>query len=382
MELTVSKKDLLRVVERCQGVADKKSTMPVLSNVLLAASDDGRLRVAATDLYISVSGLVAAEVKTSGSIAVPAKELYERVNAMPDGPIRLIGSEGSQLWVRSVAGARGFKLHGVPGSDFPNLPEPDANGPALELGVDVLASLIGTTHFSISAEETRAALNSALFEWDGDWVRMVTTDGHRLSKMEVQVKERQATATMLIPAKAINELKRVSDAARNEAGKEGREIPKVRIAQSGPNAFFELVGMRYSVKLVDAQFPPYSQVIPQTTDLAFKLPRVTFADALKAVSLASSEKTGGVKLTFANGKMRITSESPESGEGYDELPVDYEGAEVAMGFNARYLRDVLQAIDDDDIVLGVGGDLDPAVIKPATEREDRNYKAVVMPMLI
>jgi len=238
------------------------------------------------------------------------------------------------------------------------------------------------THFSISPEETRAALHSALFEWDGDWVRMVTTDGHRLSKMEVQVKERQATATMLIPAKAVSELRRVCDQAKNDATKEGRDIPKVSITQSGPHAFFELVGMRYSVKLVDAQFPPYSQVIPQKTDLEFKLPRVAFADALKAVSLASSERTGGVKLTFTNGTMKITSESPEAGEGYDELPIDYEGAQVAMGFNARYLRDVLQAIDDDDIVLGVGGDLDPAVIKPAAEREDRNYKAVVMPMLI
>lgn len=381
MELTVSKKDLLRVVERCQGVADKKSTMPVLSNVLLDARDDGQLRVAATDLYLSVSGVVSAEVKAPGSVAVPAKELYERINHMPDGPIRLV-TDGSQLSVRSVASARGFKLHGVPGSDFPNLPEPDAKAPTLELGVDVLASLIGMTHFSISPEETRAALHSALFEWDGDWVRMVTTDGHRLSKMEVQVKERQATATMLIPAKAVGELRRVCDQAKNDASKEGRDIPKVSIAQSGPHAFFELVGMRYSVKLVDAQFPPYSQVIPQKTDLEFKLPRVAFADALKAVSLASSERTGGVKLTFTNGTMKITSESPEAGEGYDELPIDYEGGQVSMGFNARYLRDVLQAIDDDDIVLGVGGDLDPAVLKPAVEREDRNYTAVVMPMLI
>lgn len=382
MELTVSKKDLSRLVERCQGVADKKSTMPVLSNVLLVATDDGQLRVAATDLYVSVSGAIPAEVKTSGTIAVPAKELFERIATMPEGPIRLIANDGSQLTVRSAASARSFRLHGLPGGDFPTLPEPEANAPKLELGADVLSTLIGTTHFSISPDETRAALNSALFEWDGDWVRMVTTDGHRLSKMEVQVQGRQATATMLIPSKAVNELKRFCDAAKNEAAKEGREAPKLAIAQSGPNAFFELTGTRYSVKLVDAQFPPYSQVIPQTTERALRVSRGAFADALKAVSLASSEKTGGVKLTIGGGKMRITSESPESGEGYDELPVDYEGADVTIGFNAKYFRDVLQAIDEDEVILGVGGDLDPALVKPATEQADRTYQAVVMPMRI
>lgn len=382
MELTVSKKDLHRLVERCQGVADKKSTMPVLSNVLLVATDDGQLRVSATDLYLSVSGVAKAEVTKSGSIAVAAKELFERINSMPDGPIRLSASDGSQLTVKSAASARTFKLHGMPGEDFPPLPEPDANAPTLELGADVLSTLIATTYFSISADETRAALNSALFEWDGDWVRMVTTDGHRLSKMEVQVKERQATATMLIPAKGVGELRRFCDGARADATKEGREAPKVKIAQSGPNAFFELVGIRFSVKLVDAQFPPYTQVIPQTTERALRIPRLAFADALKAVSLASSEKTGGVKLTIASGTLRITSESPESGEGYDELPVDYSGSEVTIGFNAKYFREVLSAIDDDEVILGVGGDLDPAVVKPATERSDRTYQAVVMPMRI
>lgn len=382
MELTVSKKELHRLLERCHGVADKKGTMPVLSNVLLTANHDGQLRVSATDLYLSVSGASKAEVQTGGSIAVSAKELFERVNAMPEGPIRLQSTESSQLTVRSATSARSFKLHGMPGEDFPTLPEPDTKAPKLELGTDVLSSLIAMTHFSISPDEARAALNSALFELDGEWVRMVTTDGHRLSKLDVQVSDNTATATMLIPAKAINELKRFSEGARNEALKAGSEIPKVRITQSGPNAFFELADIRFSVKLVDAQFPPYTQVIPQATERSLRLGRAAFADALKAVSLASNEKTGGVKLTVANGTMRITSES-EAGEAYDELPVEVDsGAEVTIGFNARYFREVLSAIDDDDVILGVGGDLDPAVIKPATEREGYRYQAVIMPMRI
>ncbi len=382
MDVTVPKKDLLRLVGRCQGVADKKSTMPALSNVLLSVSGPSELRVAATDLYLAISGTVSGvEVKKGGSVAVPAKDLYERIKMMPDGPVHLATNDGFSTTIKAAASARRYTLRGMPGEDFPALAEPDPKAATLELELELLAKLIARTHFSISTDETRAALNSALFEWDGDRVRMVTTDGHRLSKMELRVPGRQATATMLIPLKAIGELRRLGDEARADAAREG-EAQKVTITQSGPNAFFFLGGTRFSVKLVDAQFPPYSQVIPQTSDRAIRAPRASFADALRAVSLAASDRTGGVKLEVSSGAMRITSESPETGEGFDEVPVDYAGAEVVIGFNARYFLDVLGAIDDEEVVLGIGGDLDPAVIKPATESDEQSYKAVVMPMRI
>jgi DNA polymerase-3 subunit beta len=123
-------------------------------------------------------------------------------------------------------------------------------------------------------------------------------------------------------------------------------------------------------------------VIPQSTDRVIRVPRLPFADALRAVSLAASDRTGGVKLEVTSRAMKITSESPESGDGADEVAVDYTGPEVVIGFNAKYFLDVLGAIDDEEIVLGIGGDLDPAVIKPATESDEQSYKAVVMPMRI
>jgi DNA polymerase-3 subunit beta len=382
MDVTVPKKDLLRLVGRCQGVADKKSTMPALSNVLLSVTGPSELRVAATDLYLAISGTVnGVEVKKGGSVAVPAKDLFERVKMMPEGPIHVATNDGFSTTLKAAASARRYTLRGMPGEDFPAIAEPDPKAAMLELELELLSKLIACTHFSISTDETRAALNSALFEWDGDRVRMVTTDGHRLSKMELRVPGRQATATMLIPFKAIGELRRLGDEARAEGNKEG-EAQKVIITQSGPNAFFLIGGTRFSVKLVDAQFPPYSQVIPQTSDRAIRAPRASFADALRAVSLAASDRTGGVKLEVTSGAMRITSESPESGDGFDEVPVDYAGAEVVIGFNAKYFLDVLGAIDDEEIVLGIGGDLDPAVIKPATESDEQSYKAVVMPMRI
>ena len=379
MDLVLPKKDLLRLVARCQGVADKKSAMPALANVLLAA-EGNTLRVAATDLYLSVSGQTQAEVATAGSVAVPAKDLLERVKYMPDGPVQIIATEGAQTTLKAVGSPRRYTLHGIPGGEFPQLPKPAPDAPSLQLPVELLSLLIARTHFSISTDETRPHVNSGLFEWVGDRVRIVSTDGHRLSKMEVTVTGASATATMLIPLKAITELRRLAEEARAE--KSGPDASTATITQSGPNAFFTIAGMVFSVKLVDAQFPPYQQVIPALSERSVRAPRLPFADALRAVSLAASDRTGGVKLSVAPNTLRITSESPESGNGFDELPVEYNGPELTIGFNAKYFLDVLAAIDDDEIVLGVSGELDPAVLRPGTESSDQSYVAVIMPMRI
>ena len=388
MELTVAKKDLLKIVARMQGVAERKSTMPVLANVLLAVDGPNALRLAATDLYLSLLGRVNADVSKPGSVAVSAKDLFERVKMMPDGPIVIATQDNATTTLKAAGSARRYTLRGMPGDDFPPLPQPAEGSPTLALEVDVLAELIAKTHFSISTDETRAHLNSALFEWEGDTVRMVTTDGHRLSKVDVKVTGRQASATMLIPLKAIHELRRLCDEMLAEGpvtNAEGeKKKPELLITQSGSSAFFQGAGMTFSVKLVDAQFPPYSQVIPQGADKTVRAPRVAFADALKAVSVAASERTGGVKLTLTKGSMRITSESPESGDGFDEIPVEYAGPNMSIGFNAKYFLDVLASISDEEIEVSLSGELDPAVLRPAgaTTKSDRQFLAVVMPMRI
>jgi DNA polymerase-3 subunit beta len=383
MHVVVSKRDLLKVLSRCQGVADKKSTMPVLGNVLLEVKGPDRLRVAATDLYLAMSTTIAAEVESGGSVAVGARDLLERVRMMPDGPIAISVSPNSATSIRAVGSARRFTLHGVPGEEFPTLPEPDAKAEPQTIDARALSRLISGTYFSISTDDTRLHLNSALFEWDGEHVRMVTTDGHRLSKMEMLLRGNHAAATFLIPLKGVLELKRLCDEGAAEArGEGGSDVAEISIVQSGPNAFFELFGLRLSVKLVDAQFPPYQQVIPERSEKSVRAPRLEFADALKAVSVAASDRTGGIKLTLGNGKIRFQSESPESGEGFDEVAVDYQGNEISVGFNARYFLDVLGAIEDDEVVLSVSGELDPAVIRPGTASGNATYLAVVMPMRI
>lgn len=376
MDLVIAKKDLLRLVDRCKEVADKKSTMPALANVLLVAEGNA-LRVAATDLYLAVSGQTHAEIARGGTVAVPAKDLAERVRNMPEGPIQISTTESAQTTLKAVGSQRRYTLHGMPGGEFPALPKPATDAPSLELPVETLALLMARTHFSISTDETRAHVNSALFEWSGDRVRMVTTDGHRLSKMEVTVGGTSATATMLIPLKAITELRKLTSEARGD-----KEASTVRITQSGPNAYFNVAGMQFSVKLVDAQFPPYQQVIPSVTERSVRAPKPQFAEALRAISIAANDRTGGVKLAITPTALRITSESPESGSGFDEVPVDYTGPEMTIGFNAKYFLDVLGAIEDTEVILGVSGELDPAVLRPGSESDQQSYVAVIMPMRI
>jgi DNA polymerase-3 subunit beta len=376
MDLVAPKNSLVSLLRRCQGVADKKSTMPVLANVLLSADDD-RLKVAATDLYLSVTGSIEAEISKPGSVAVPARDIFERVKHMPDGPIQITVTDGAAASIKAVGSARRYTLHGLPGGDFPSLPEPADDAVTIELSAETLGMLIQRTQFSISTDETRAHLNSALFECGDGVVRMVTTDGHRLSKMEIPVEGLSASTTMLVPLKAIAELRRLTDEVTSN-----RDTTKVKISQNGPNAFFNLLGIQFSVKLIDAQFPPYDAVIPAMTDRAVRTPRVQLTEALRAVALAASDRTGGVKLGIANNALKITSESPESGIGFDEVAIDYNGPEISVGFNARYLLDVLGAIDEDEVSLGLSGELDPAVLRPASDPAKTGYIAVVMPMRI
>jgi DNA polymerase-3 subunit beta len=375
MELVAPKKNLLRLLQRCQGVADKKSTMPVLANVLLSAQGN-LLQVAATDLYISVSGSIEAEVKRGGAVAIPARDVFERIKHMPDGPIHIAVGNGAATTIKAVGSARRYTLHGLPGNDFPPLPAPSEDGVQIALPVSALSQLIRRTRFSISTDETRAHLNSALLECQTGLVRMVTTDGHRLSKMELPVGGLEANANMLVPLKAVGELEKLLDEVT-----ENRDTTLVHVSQSGPSAFFKLSGVTFSVKLIDAQFPPYDAVIPQVTDRAVKTPRQQLTEALRAVSLAASERTGGVKLAVSKNTLRISSESPESGAGFDEVAIDYSGPELSVGFNARYLLDVLGVIDDDEVTLGLSGELDPAVVRPSS-KSPGDYIAVVMPMRI
>ena len=377
MELSISKKSFLRGLARTHAVADRKSSMPILSNILLTAEGTGTLALAATDLYLGVSATADAKVKKGGTVAVSARTLFDIVKALPEGEIQWTVGDSQAAEIR--CGKVRYKIPGMPGEDFPPLPNP-GKAEFAELDVEVLGELIQHTSYSMSSDDTRPHLAGALFEGDGKLVRMVTTDGHRLSKAEAKLsKGSMLNFSMLVPNKGIAELKRLIEDAKADKGKDDGPLT-VGVATTGGNAFFRREGILLSVKLADEQFPPYGKVIPQQQQRRMVVAKNLLLEALKRISLVASDKSGGVRLHLEPGLLRITSENPDVGEGSEELEVDYAGDPLVIGFNARYLLDALGSLSSDQVALETSGELDPGVVRPVSESID--YIGVIMPMRI
>lgn len=381
MELTISKRNFLRGLARTHGVADRKSSMAILSNLLLTTEDAGTLRFAATDLYLGVSATAPAEVRKGGSIAVAARKLFDIVKNLPEGDV--LWSVGPNHGAEIRCGKVRYRIPGMPGEDFPPLPSP-GNAEFSSVDVDVLADLIAKTSYAMSSDDTRPHLAGALFEGDRRIVRMVTTDGHRLSKCERQLREGtpMLNFSMLVPNKGVAELKRMLEDARADRPPRAEDgAPNVvGVASVAGNAFFRREGVQLSVKLTEEQFPPYAKVIPQSQDKRVICSRMALVEALRRISIVSNEKSGGVRLMLSDGVLRVVSENPDVGEGSEEIDVDYAGHPLTIGFNARYLLEVLTSLEDDEVALELSGELDPGVIRPASE--GTNFVGVVMPMRI
>ena len=378
MELTISKKEFVRSLARTHSVADRKSSMPILSNILLSAEDKKTLRFAATDLYLSVTSTTPANIASAGTIALSARTLFDIAKSLPEGDVSLKVIDNHAAEIRS--GRVRFKIPGMPGNDFPPLPSP-GNAEFAELVAEDLGGLIALTQYSMSSDETRPHLSGALIEGDGKLVRMVTTDGHRLSKAEYkqQGSGRMLNFEMLVPSKGVSELKRMIDESKGSQPK-GEEKPvTLHVAKAGGSAFFRHDDVLLSVKLADEQFPPYSKVIPKQHSRRVVIARTRLTEALKRISLVANDKSGAVRFEVSEGLVRITSENPEVGEGSEELDVDFAGEAVEIGFNVRYLLDALAALTEDEVALELGGQLDPGVVKPVGATD---YIGVIMPMRI
>ncbi|KPK17109.1 MAG: hypothetical protein AMJ62_02485 [Myxococcales bacterium SG8_38] len=378
MELSIEKQQFLRGLARTHGVADRKSSMHILSNVLLTAEGPDRLRLSATDLYLGVTALVPASIKKGGSIAVSARTLFDIAKNLPDGEVswKLTDSHAVELRCGKVR----YRIPAMPGEDFPPLPNPgDVDFAHLEAGI--LSELISLTQYSMSHDDTRPHLAGTLFEGDGKVVRMVTTDGHRLSKAERKVggKASMMNFSMLVPHKGISELKRLLDDVKAAKGK-GEEPVTIGIGTSGGHAFFRQEDLCLSVKLADENFPPYSKVIPSKQSRRIIAARGPLVEALRRISLVANDKSGGVQLMIEPGMLRIQSQNPEVGEGSEEVDVDYAGDGLRIGFNARYLLDALSALPHDEVAIELSGERDPGVIKPIGDNAE--FIGVIMPMRI
>lgn len=365
MEFKIDKAEFLRGLRVAQSIADRKSTMPMLANVLVRTTGNDKLLVAATDLNVSVSAELSANVVEAGGLTLGAKALYDIVNSMPSDDVSLTRAQNN--WAEIRAGKVSYRLVGMPDRDFPKIPD-HREAEYSEIQGAVLRDMIDQTLFSVSNDETRFHLNGVLFESDGSRCRMVSTDGHRLAKCERDIDGApKLTAGVIVPKKGVTEIKRILDTADT-----------CRIAVKTPYVFVTAGALTLAVKLIESQFPPYDQVIPKDHDRRVTVDRVLLLDALKRAQLMSSE-TRGVKFSLSEGTLLITSDNPDVGEVREELDADFTGEDMSIGFNGKYVVDFLSAMTSDQVSLELKGELDPGLLRPVSGDD---YLGVVMPMRI
>jgi DNA polymerase-3 subunit beta len=365
MEFRITKTEFLRGLRLAQGIADRKSTMPMLANVLLRTQGKGQLLVAATDLNVSLTAELKSQNAHEGGLTLNAKDLYELVANAPGDDITL--KKADNHWAEIRSGKATYRVVGMPDRDFPKVPD-HREASYANVETAVLREMVDRTLFSVCNDETRFHLNGVFFESDGSKVRMVSTDGHRLSKVERTLANGpKLSAGIIIPKKGLLEMKKVLEGGAS-----------CKLAIKTPHLFLVQEDIAIAVKLIDAQFPPYEQVIPKDHKRIITVDRVRLIDALRRAQLMSSE-TRGVKVAATKEGLTITSDNPDRGEVREELDAEYKGDAIAVGFNPKYVVELLSQMASDQVTLALGGELDPGLIKPVTGDD---YLGVVMPMRI
>ncbi len=376
MELKIATSELAKALARSQGIVEKKSTMPILSHVLLEAKS-GHLVVSATDLDLAVSSEHGqdCEVSKEGALAVSARHLFDIVRALPETHVTLKRAHNNYLELKS--GPSEFRIVGLPAEDFPALPRFE-KVPFADIDPALLLDMLERTSFAISTDETRYNLNGVLFEPSADALRLVATDGHRLSLVEHRTPATFGLKRgVILPKKGIQELRKLL----SEAAESGEEKPETKLGFVESSAVVRRPRVILSMRLIEGLFPDYRQVIPKAGEKLVKIGRERIHQTLHRVSLLSSDKAHAVKLELAKDALKVTSQNPDLGEAREEVPVEYVGEPLTIGFNARYLLDVLQVLKSKDVQLELADDLSPGVLR-GTEEADQGFTAVVMPMRI
>ncbi len=364
MEFRINKTEFLRGLRFAQSIADRKSTMPMLANVLLRTQGKSQLLVAATDLNVSLTAELKSTNLSEGAFTVGAKNLYEIISSAPGDEVTLRKADNHWAEIRSAKVS--YRIVGMADRDFPKVPD-HKEASFVEVEAGILREMIERTLFSVCNDETRFHLNGVLFEATGELSRMVSTDGHRLSKVERKLACPKLTSGVIIPKKGLLEMRRLLDSGDT-----------CKLAIKTPYLFLVQGDIALAVKLIDAQFPPYEQVIPKDPKRTLTIDRVRFIEALRRAQLMSSE-TRGVKLAIDGGAMTITSDNPDLGEVREELDGEFKGSSISIGFNPKYVVELLSQMSSDQVTLGLSGELDPGLFRPLGGDE---YLGVVMPMRI
>ena len=371
MEFKIEKEDFTKGLYRVQSIIEKKGTMPILLNVLIETHGD-KVAITATDLEIGIKGLHPAEIINEGKATLSGKKIYEVIKELPEKKVSLKLKENQ--WVEISSGKSFFNIMGLPAESFPTLPAFEEEG-FVSAEVEIFKEMIEKTIFSVSSDESRYNLTGVFFRQENEGeeksLKMVATDGYRLSMINRSSKTEVIGLEkgILLPKKGLMELSKLLD-----AGGEG-----VWIKIKGNNFIVKKEDVILIMRLLDAEFPDYRQVIPQKTKKHIRMKRNQILESLHRVSILSSEKTRGVKFLFSQDILELSSYNPELGEAKDEVPVDYKGEDISVGFNSRFVLEVLNILNSDEIIIELEDGTSPAIIRPAN---DERHTCVVMPMRI
>ena len=374
MEITVSKFELLRELTATQGVVERKTTIPILSNYLFEAAGD-KLSLTATDLDLSLRTFCNAKVKKEGACTIPARKLYDYVKLLPDADITIKLLENH--WVSIRCGRSNTKMVGMARSNFPSLPVFPAAG-VVKIPAAVLRSMIAKTGFAISSEESRYTLNGALMVLKPESITMVATDGHRLAHIERAGEKLEGVSgemKTLIPKKAMDELKSLLD-SHGESDAE-----TIDFAKDESTLFFRVGPRLLTSRQLTGQFPNYEAVLPKDISKSIALHGEELGAAIARVAQFADERSRAVKLRLEKGELKISASSTETGDSEDSLEVAYDGEPIQIGFNAQYLIDFIKATGSCDVKLELKDAQSAGQLRPA-ESEDYKYRYIVMPMRI
>ncbi len=372
MEFTVSKSDLVRELSLSQGVVEKKTTIPILSNVLLEAAGD-RITLTATDLELGIRCSCPARVKKEGAGTVPARKLLDYVRLLPEGDVNMKFLENH--WAAITSGRSRTRIAGMSRESFPELPQMPE--PVAEIPVKMLASMIARTSFAISMEESRFTLNGALLLMRPEGLTMVATDGHRLAYVQAKPAESgnlEKPFRALIPKKAMTELTKLAD----DAGTDGKAI----FAGDDNHLFFQVGHRLLITRKLTGNFPDYERVLPKDHQHTATLERNEIRSAIERVAQFADERSRAIRVQFASGEVRVFSSSVETGESEESVPGDYQGPDLEIGFNAQYLLDFLRAISQDHVAFELKDQKSAGELRPAGDSVPDQYRYVVMPMRI
>jgi DNA polymerase III subunit beta len=372
MEITVSKFELLRELSVTQGVVERKTTIPILSNYLFEAAGD-RLSLTATDLDLSLRTSCNAKVKKEGSCTIPARKLHDYVKLLPDADITIRLLENH--WVSIRCGRSNTKMVGMARSNFPSLPVFPTAG-VVRIPAQVLRGMIARTSFAIANEESRYTLNGALMVLKPESITMVATDGHRLAHVERAGEKFEGVSgelKTLIPKKAMDELRSLVDAAD--------DVDSIEFAKDESTLFFRIGPRLLTSRQLTGQFPNYEAVLPKDNSKSISLHGEDLAAAISRVAQFADERSRAVRLKLEKGELKLSASSTETGESEDSIETDYNGEPLTIGFNAQYITDFLKATGAGDVRLELKDAQSAGQLRPA-EGEDYKYRYIVMPMRI